>query len=163
MEMKERLFKLGGDVKHTAGKLAKGAVDGSKKMAEKVRIKNAISHAESRLNAAYMEIGKKYEELHENDTESEFAELLGTAADAKAQIVELKTELAAVDSASICPNCGKYVQEGQRFCPACGTKQPEPPEEAPEEETPAEEETAGEVVEEAAAEEAAPAETEVTE
>ena len=149
MEMKERLFKLGGDVKHTAGKLAKGAVDGSKKMAEKVRIKNAISHAESRLNAAYMEIGKKYEELHENDTESEFA--------------ELKTELAAVDSASICPNCGKYVQEGQRFCPACGTKQPEPPEEAPEEEAPAEEEAAGEVVEETAAEEAAPTETEVTE
>ena len=35
-----------------------------------------------------------------------------------------------MESASICSNCGKYVKEGDRFCPNCGTKQ-EIPEAAP--------------------------------
>ena len=122
-EMKDKIFKFGGDVKNSAEKLAKGAIDSSKKMAEKVRIKNAISHAESRLNAAYIEVGKKYEELYAGETAEEFSAAMAEIADAKAQIASLRSELAAVDSAAICPSCGKYVQEGQRFCPFCGAKQ----------------------------------------
>lgn len=139
MEMKDRLMKFGDDVKSGAEKLAKGAIDGSKKVAEKVKIKNTISQAESRLNAVYLEIGKKYEELYAEKGEAEFAELLAQAVDAKAQIASAKAELAAVDSATICTGCGKYVQEGQRFCPHCGTKQAvvempaEPQEETPDE------------------------------
>lgn len=147
MEMKDRLMKFGDDVKSGAEKLAKGAIDGSKKVAEKVKIKNTISQAESRLNAAYLQIGKKYEELHGAEGEAEFAELLAQAADAKAQITAAKVDLAAVDCATICSGCGGYVQEGQRFCPHCGTKQPEV--EAPAEETP--EETAEKLSEAAAA------------
>lgn len=150
MEMKDRLMKFGDDVKSGAEKLAKGAIDGSKKMAEKVKIKNVISQAESRLNAVYLEIGKKYEELHGTESEEAFVELLAQAADAKAQITAAKVDLAAVDCATICSGCGGYVQEGQRFCPHCGTKQPEPavPEEAAAE-TP--EETAEKLNEAAAA------------
>ncbi|MBQ9695748.1 MAG: zinc-ribbon domain-containing protein, partial [Oscillospiraceae bacterium] len=122
-EMKDKIFKFGGDVKNSAEKLAKGAIDGSKKMAEKVRIKNGISHAESRLNAAYIEVGKKYEELFGNEAAEEFATAMAEIADAKAQIAALRAELAAMDSAALCPSCGKYVQEGQRFCPYCGAKQ----------------------------------------
>ncbi len=135
MEMKDRLMKFGDDVKNGAEKLAKGAIDGSKKVAEKVKIKNTISQAESRLNAVYLEIGKKYEDVHGAEGEAEFAELLAQVADAKAQIAAAKVDLAAVDSATICSGCGKYVQEGQRFCPHCGTKQPvaETPEETSEE------------------------------
>lgn len=122
MEMKEKLFKLGEDVKNSAGKLAKGAIDGSKKVAEKVKIKNTISQAESRLNAVYIEIGKKYEEIYGDKGNPEFAELLAEIADARTQIALSRAELAAVDSAAICDGCGKYVQEGQRFCPYCGAK-----------------------------------------
>ena len=56
--------------------------------------------------------------------EAEFAQILAEAADAKAKIAAAKADLAALDSASICAGCGKYVQEGQRFCPNCGMKQP---------------------------------------
>ncbi len=134
MELKDKLFQLGGELKDKAEKLAKDAVDGSKKVAEKVKIKNAISQAESKLNAAYLEIGKKYEELYADSTDEAFAELLAQVREAKASLEVSRADLAAVDSAVVCSGCGKYVQEGQRFCPNCGTKQPEP--EAPVEEKP---------------------------
>ena len=142
MELKEKLTKLGGDVMNSAEKFAKGAVDGSKKMVERVKIKNDISKAESKINAAYIEIGKKYEEIYGNKGEADFAELLAQVADARASIAVSRAELAAVDSAAVCENCGKYVQEGQRFCPHCGFKQ----------EKPEVEDVEAEVVEEAAAE-----------
>lgn len=128
MEMRETILKFGEDLKNSAEKIAKGTIDTSKKMAEKAKIKRAISQAESSLNAAYIEIGKKYEELYGNKCEEEFAQLLAEIADARARIAASRAELAAVDSASLCANCGKYVQEGQKFCPHCGTKQENEPE-----------------------------------
>lgn len=149
MDVKDKLFKLGGDVKAGAEKLAKGAIDGSKKVAEKVKIKNTISQAESSMNAVYIEIGKKFEEVFGEQSENEFSDLLAQLAEARAQIAQAKIELAALDSASICEGCGKYVQEGQRFCPNCGMKQPDPPVEVPAEEIPeAVEETAEEALNE---------------
>ncbi len=130
MEMKETIMKIGEDIKNSAEKFAKGTIDTSKKMAEKAKIKRAISQAESSLNAAYIELGKKYEEVYGNKGEAEFAQLLAEAAEAKAKIAAGKADLAALESASICSSCGKYVQEGQRFCPNCGMKQ-EKAEEAP--------------------------------
>ena len=146
MEMKDRLVKLGGDVKQTAEKLAKGAMDGSKKVAEKVKLRSSISQAESRLNASYMELGKKFEELYSAMCEGGLTDQLQEIADIKAQIADAKSELAALDSAYLCPNCGKYVQEGQNFCPSCGAKQNAPAEDAvPETEEPAEDAPAEEV------------------
>lgn len=138
MSMKDKLFKFGSDAKAAAEKVAKGAVDGSKKVAEKVKINNAIAKAESRINALYVEIGQKYEELYAENPEADFAEMLSQIAEAKEEIAQAKADLAAVDSAVICESCGKYVQEGQRFCPHCGAKQPEPVVEAEAEEVEAE-------------------------
>ena len=154
MELKDKVTKFGGDVKNSAEKLVKGAMDGSKKMMERVRIKNEISKAESKINAAYIEIGKHYEDIYGNRGEPEFAELLAQIAEAKAAIAVARAELAAVDSASVCANCGKFVQEGHTFCPHCGFKQEKPEEAEVVEEAPAEEAAA----EEAPAEEDAPAE-----
>ncbi|MCR4647054.1 MAG: zinc ribbon domain-containing protein [Oscillospiraceae bacterium] len=126
MEMKDipsTLSKIGDDVLTGAESLAKGALDGSKKVAEYFRLKNTISQAESRLNAGYIELGKKFEELYGTKAAPEFAELLAQIADARAQIAISRAELIALDSAAICGQCGKYLQAGQRFCPNCGAKQ----------------------------------------
>ena len=131
MEMKETIMKIGGDIKNSAEKFAKGTIDTSKKMAEKAKIKRAISQAESSLNAAYIEIGKKFEEIYGNKGEADFAQMLAEVADARAKIAAARAELAAIDSAALCDNCGKYVQEGQKFCPHCGTKQETVQEAAP--------------------------------
>ena len=107
MELKDKLFQLGGELKGKAEKLAKDAVDGSKKVAEKVKIKNAISQAESKLNAAYLEIGKKYEELYADSADEAFAELLAQVREAKASLEVSRADRAAVDSAVGCSGCGK--------------------------------------------------------
>lgn len=136
---------------NSAEKLVKGAADSSKKMVERVKIKNEISKAESELNAAYIELGKKYESLYGDRAEADFAEALAQVAKAKAAIAVSRAELASMESASICSNCGKYVKEGDRFCPNCGAKQ-EIPEEAPLEgevvDAPAEEAPAAEAAKE---------------
>ncbi len=126
MEMKETILKFGGDVKNSASKFAKGAIDGSKKMAEKVKIKRSISLQESRINAVYMEIGKKYEELFGAEPSEEFAEQLAEIAEARTVIEEARAELAAIDNSVICEGCGKHVQDDQKFCPFCGMKKPAP-------------------------------------
>lgn len=126
MEVKDTILKFGGDVKNSASKIAKGAIDSSKKMAEKMKIKRSISQAESRINAAYMEIGKKYEELYAASADEEFAPLLAEIVQARELIEEAKADLAAIDHNIICEGCGKHVQEDQKFCPYCGMKKPEP-------------------------------------
>ncbi len=165
MEIKDTIFKIGEDVKSSATKFAKGAVDSSKKMAEKMKIKRSISLAESRINAAYMEIGKKYEELYADEANEEFADQLADIVAAREEIEAAKAELAALDNSVICEGCGKNVHDDQKFCPYCGMKKPEPPvvepevvEEAEAEEAPAEEAAAEEAPAEETAPEEAPAE-----
>ncbi len=125
MDFKDKIFKLGGDVRNSAGKLAGEAVDGAKKAAEKVKINAAIAKSENAIREAYIAIGKKYEELHSNDPERVFVSFLDTIEKEKANIAALNGDLAAVDNATVCKKCGKYVQQGQKFCPFCGAKQDE--------------------------------------
>ena len=105
MDLKETL----NNAVNSAEKLVKGAADSSKKMVERVKIKGEISKAESELNAAYLEIGKKYEELYGDRMEPDFADALAQVAKAKAAIAVSRAELASIDSASVCPNCGKQL------------------------------------------------------
>ncbi|MDE5753686.1 MAG: zinc ribbon domain-containing protein [Oscillospiraceae bacterium] len=122
MDLREKLTKFGADVKDSAEKLTKGAVDGSKKMAEKAKLQNTIRRAESKMNEIYIAMGKKCEEIYGGKNMPEFSGYMAEIADAKAQIAAAKAELGSLDTASICPNCKKYVTENQKFCPYCGTK-----------------------------------------
>ncbi len=143
----DRLKQTAEKAASTAQSAAQSAAETAKKTAEKVKINNAISSAESKMKAAYVEIGKKYEEVFAGNYGEEFADLINEIAELKSSIEVSRAELAAVDNAQICEKCGKYVQKGQKFCPNCGAEQPEPVEEAPAaEEAPAE--TAKETVRE---------------
>ncbi|MDE7121311.1 MAG: zinc-ribbon domain-containing protein [Oscillospiraceae bacterium] len=122
MGLREELAKFGADVKDSAEKLTRGAVDGSKKMAEKAKLQNTIRRAESKMNEIYIAMGKKCEEIYGNKNMPEFSGYMTEIADAKAQIAAAKAELGSLDTASVCPNCKKYVMENQKFCPYCGTK-----------------------------------------
>ncbi|HAJ97902.1 MAG TPA: hypothetical protein DCO72_09225 [Ruminococcus sp.] len=125
MDFKDKIFKLGGDVRNSAGKIAGDAIDGAKKAAEKVKINSAIAKSESTIQNAYISIGKKYEELHSNDPERVFVSFLDIIEREKENIAQLNQELAAIDNAVVCKKCGKYVQQGQKFCSACGARQDE--------------------------------------
>lgn len=119
---KDKITKLGSDVKDSAEKWTKGAVDGSKKMAEKVKLQNTIRRAEAKLDATYIAVGKKYEEIYGSKHMPEFSNFMAEIADARAQIAAARAELSNLDNASACPNCKKYVMENQKFCPYCGAR-----------------------------------------
>ena len=130
----DRLKQTAEKAASTAQSAAASAAETAKKTAEKVKINNAISADEAKIKAAYVEIGKKYEEVFAGNYGEEFTELIGQIAELNSSIEVHRAELAALDDAQICPNCGKHVQKGQKFCPSCGAEQPEPEEPAAAEE-----------------------------
>ncbi len=121
-EIKSRLVQFGTDMKDTAGKLTKNAVDSSRKVSERFQIQGRIRKAEARLDGIYRTIGKKYEELYGSKNDPEFGQFMAEIADARAQIASARAELSSLDSAAVCGKCGKFVTENQNFCPYCGTK-----------------------------------------
>jgi len=125
MPFPDRLVKFGADFKDSAEKLTQNAVSSSKKVARKLQVQNTIRQAEAKLNETYAALGKKYEELYGNRSDPDFAQYMADIADARAQIAAARAELNAIGSASVCPNCGKYMTESQNFCPYCGSKRPE--------------------------------------
>ena len=121
-ELKAKLAQLGTGVRDSAGKLTRNAVDSSRKLTEKVRVQTSIRKAEAKLKNAYLAVGRKYEELYGNRNDPDFSPYMQEIADARAQIAAARAELSSMDTASVCPKCGKYVMETQNFCPYCGTK-----------------------------------------
>ncbi len=125
MELKQQIIKFGSDFKNSAEKLTKTAVDSSRKLTEKVKIQNKIHQAEAKLNETYIAMGKKYEELYGNRADPAFSQYLADIADARAQIAAARAEMSAAASAAVCPKCGKYLTQNQKFCPYCGSKKQE--------------------------------------
>ncbi len=121
-QLKLKLKQIGLDVRDSAGKLTKSAMNSSRKMTEKVKIQNKIRKAEKKRKDAYISIGQKYQELYANQPDPEFVPFLDALAEAEAAISAAYAELSALDEAVPCPNCGKYVAKTQKFCPYCGTK-----------------------------------------
>lgn len=121
-ELKSKLSAFGGNVRDSAGRLTKSAVDGSRKVTEKLRVQNRIRKAENKLKETYIAIGRKYEEVYGSKNDPDFIQYMADIADARAQIAAARTELSSLDKAFVCTKCGKFVTENQNFCPYCGTK-----------------------------------------
>ncbi len=110
----------------TAGK---DAVDFAKEIADTAKINSEISEQSRRIENAYMEIGKKFFELHAGDHESVFDEQFGIIFTAKALMADLEKKKAGVKSGAAraaagktCPSCGQPVEEDAAFCKNCGSK-----------------------------------------
>lgn len=118
-------------------------VQKTKEMSDVTRLELLAKKEEGQLNQLYHQVGKLYAELHADDFEEAFAELMGqikksgqTIQDYRQQIEEIKNsgdKKEEAVSGRRCPNCGAPVPEGRRFCTSCGQPVPR------EEEKPAEE------------------------
>lgn len=112
---KEKLTKTGNEVAQKA-----------KELAEITKLSSQVSAQENIVKSAYSEIGKYvYENLRE-DAPAEMAEKMEAIDAALAEIARLKEEIRKLKGSCVCPQCGKEVDDNVAFCPACGTKMPEP-------------------------------------
>ena len=130
--------KLGSKITDTTDKVSQKAKDA----VELTKLKSQVSTEEGRIQAAFLEIGKKFFEQNAGEVSEEFVENFNIINEAKAKIAELTATIMDIKGTYNCPNCGTEVATSAAFCANCGTKL-EPPVKAEEatatvEETPAE-------------------------
>ena len=93
-----------------------------------------IGKCESQIKKAYEEIGKAYYDAHEDEVQTEYAEMFETIKENKKKIGQLKADIedkkkggeAAADAKDgysvekVCPICGRTVSDDSAFCNICG-------------------------------------------
>lgn len=115
------------------------AAQKTRELSDITRLELQVKREEGRRNQIYDRIGRLYVELHMEDFEEAFAEMIGEIREAeenirscKQQIEDAKNAAAARSTedanARRCPNCGAAIPDDRRFCTACGSPLPRPSE-----------------------------------
>lgn len=94
----------------------------AKDVAEVSKINNQISVEESRINAAYLSIGKRFYEENAGEVMEAYIQDFSVITEAKAKIQNLKEQLKQLKGVYKCPQCGAEVPANSAFCSFCGAK-----------------------------------------
>lgn len=100
------------------------AVQKTKDMADVAKINAAISDEERRLNNNYLNIGKLYAELHSNDFEHVFTDMMTGIKEAEKKINEYRQQIQDIKGVVRCEKCGAEIPNNAAFCSLCGTAMP---------------------------------------
>ena len=96
-----------------------------------------ISDEERKIDRNYMEIGRLFYEMHKDDCEKEFAELIVSIDESKEKIKQCNEEIKELKGIIKCPGCNAEIMGNLAYCPNCGCKiEKEEPEEESQEESP---------------------------
>ena len=107
----------------------KGAAEKTGKIAKEAKLKLKINENKSKINDLYQEIGKKVYQKHtaneelciKKDLEEECAKIDILSS----EIETYKKEILNLSDVKVCVNCKEPMDKDARFCPKCGTEQPE--------------------------------------
>ncbi len=121
------LFEYGGNimafwdqVKDTVSKSSKTVSEKTKQFTTIAKLNVSISNEESSLKEAYMNIGRKYYELHKEDLNSPYYEELQAIRQGLDRIHNYKEQIKELKGMSFCSNCGENIPKDSRFCNHCG-------------------------------------------
>ena len=109
----DNLGKTISEVSQTTIKKSVGAANAAK-------LNLMISDEERKIDKMYEAIGKKYAELHEEDFEPVYAEMMSSIRECKNRIMDYQHSIHKIKGMMTCPCCGKDIAEGGMFCPQCG-------------------------------------------
>lgn len=110
----------------SVSKTAKQVSDNAKTLADKNRIRKDISAMENELRNRFRDIGEQYYHENKDNPDPTYAELFEAIAELQVTINMKHQDLAVLDGAMICPECGGTVIIGSKFCPGCGCAAPTP-------------------------------------
>lgn len=110
----------------SVSKTAKQVSDNAKTLADKNRLRKDISAMENELRNRFRDIGEQYFHENKSNPDPTYAELFDAIAELQASIAAKHQELAALDGAMTCPECGGTIIIGSKFCPGCGSPAPTP-------------------------------------
>lgn len=100
------------------------AVEQAKVLTEVTKLNSQIADEEKRINENYLRIGKLYIEIHADDYEEDFSEMLAAIAESKKKIQAYKLQIQDVRGVVRCGKCGAEVAKNAAFCGACGERMP---------------------------------------
>ena len=94
----------------------------TKDTTESMKLSTAIASEEKRIQALYLEIGKKYFELHADSYESALEEEVLCIKEANTKIEAYNEQIKRLKGIVRCAVCGGDVPYGAPFCSSCGSK-----------------------------------------
>ncbi len=99
-------------------------VEKTKTSTDTMRLNGLINDEERNINGAYLNIGKKYVELHAENAEPEFTEYLSAIIASQKKIEEYREQIRKNKHLLICQSCGEEIPETVLFCTKCGAENP---------------------------------------
>lgn len=93
-----------------------------KDIASAAKYNRMIGDEERDITKIFEQLGKKYFELHADDFEPDFEDMVTGIKDAQERIQNYKDIIDTLQGIIRCVNCGADVPEGASFCPECGAK-----------------------------------------
>lgn len=94
----------------------------SKDVVDTAKLNSSINDEQKKITAAYEKIGKLYVERHSDCPEPEFVEYFDAIKASEDVIAECQQKLKDLKGVTICPACGKEVDNDAMFCPNCGNR-----------------------------------------
>lgn len=100
------------------------AAQKTKEIAETAKLNSQISDEEKKINEYYLQIGKLYVSLHDENHEADFDELIGNLHESENKVKECRQQIKDIKGVVVCEKCGAEVSSGSAFCSTCGAPMP---------------------------------------
>ena len=94
----------------------------AKVIRESSKLSFMVGEEEKKLINYYQRIGQIYADIHKNDYESEFAELMSLVEEAKNNLMAYRRQSEELKQTRNCPVCGKTIVGDGQFCSFCGSR-----------------------------------------
>lgn len=104
------------------GKGTEGIGAKAKVIRESSKLSFMVGEEEKKLTNYYQRIGQIYADIHKNDYESEFAELMSLVEEAKNNLMAYRRQSEELKQTRNCPVCGKTIVGDGQFCSFCGSR-----------------------------------------
>lgn len=108
----------------TVSEASQKTIAKTKELVDTSKLNSLISEEERKINNLYLQIGKLYVSLHNEDCENDFAEMMSMLADSEAKIIDYQKQIQDIKGVQRCKNCGAEVASGAAFCSVCGATIP---------------------------------------
>ena len=106
----------------TLTKVGEATVQKTKEVADFTKANAKILEIQNKLDKAYVEVGKKYLELHPANDEEDMKAVVEAVYTLEDQLKELKKQLQELKGTVKCDTCGSECDEQDAFCRKCGSE-----------------------------------------
>lgn len=103
-------------------KVGEAAAEKTKEVAEFTKANAKILDVQNKLDKAYIEVGKKYLELHPVNDDEDMKAVVDAVYALEDQLKELQKQLQELKGTVKCDTCGSECAAEAAFCSKCGTE-----------------------------------------